>query len=162
VASVTLAVTDLESEQTLSSATLVVMGLVRLQVARACAVAGVGVCLLGTLLPWLRSGERERSSYQLAGLAGRLLDGPTDAVAHVWLTFPLLATGAIAVLLWHPGRAVFVACALVAVVGAAFAVLVARAPLPGLIGLWVTWLGAAATVAALFLVPRTVAPPGVD
>ena len=134
----------------------------RLQVARACAGAGVAVCLLGTLLPWLRSGERERSSYQLAGLAGRLLDGPTDTVAHVWLTFPLLATGAIALLLWHPGRAVFVACAVVALVAAVFAVLVVRTPLPGLVGLWVTWFGAAAALVALFLFPRTVTPPGVD
>jgi hypothetical protein len=130
----------------------------RLRLARAFAVAGVGLCVLGTTLPWLRSGERARSSYQLAGLAGRLFDGPTDTVAHVWLVFPLLATAAVAALLWHPARFVFVCCAAVAVVAGAFALLVTRVPLPGLVGLWVTWLGSLAAIAALFFVPRRMAP----
>ena len=121
----------------------------RLRIARAVALGGIGTCMVGTLLPWLRSGERARSSYQLAGLAGRVLDGPTATVAHAWLVFPMLAAAAIAALVTRPGRLVLALGALVAGIAGAFAIVVARAPLPSLIGLWVTVGGAGCALTSL-------------
>jgi hypothetical protein len=126
----------------------------RLYVARAMAIGGVGVCVVGTLLPWLRSGERDRSSYQLAGVASRLLDGPTATVARVWLVFPLVASATIGVLFMRGGRGSLLAAAGVAAVGALFALLVSRAPLPGLAGLWVTVVGAGCAVLSPAVAPR--------
>jgi hypothetical protein len=126
----------------------------RLRFARAAAGAGLVVCLLGTMMPWLRSGQRRRSSYQLAGLAGRLLDGPTHAIAHLWLAYPLVATAALALLLVLRGRLPVVGCAVAGVLAAAFAALASHVPLPGLFGLWVTWGGAATATGALLLMPR--------
>lgn len=125
----------------------------RLHASTAFAIGGVGVCVVGTLLPWLRSGERSRSSYQLAGLVGRVLDGPAATLARAWLAFPMLAAAAVAALLIHPGRLVLLLGALVAAVAAAFAFLVGRAPLPGLVGLRVTYAGAVCVLAALAIAP---------
>ena len=126
----------------------------RLYAARAMAIGGVGVCMVGTLLPWLRSGERDRSSYQLAGVVSRLLDGPTATVARVWLVFPLVASATIGALLLRSGRGPLLAGAAVAAVGALFALLVSRAPLPGLVGLWVTVAGAGCAGLSLAIAPR--------
>jgi hypothetical protein len=126
----------------------------RLHVARAMAIGGIGICVVGTLLPWLRSGERERSSYQLAGVASRLLDGPTATVARAWLVFPLVASATIGALLVRGGRSSLLAAAVVAAVGAVFALLVARAPLPALAGLWVTVVGAGLALLSLAVAPR--------
>ena len=121
----------------------------RLLVARTIAIGGLGLTVIGTLMPWLRSGERSRSSYQLAGLAGRMLDGTTAAVAHAWLIYPLVVAAAIAALLLHPSRAFLVAAAIVTLVAALFAIAVSRAPLPGLFGLWVTCAGALVVIPSL-------------
>lgn len=126
--------------------------------ARVISPLGLVVVMVGALLPWLRSGERARSSYQLAGLAGRLLEGTTATVARVWLVFPLVAAVVLALHLWRPGRVLFVLTAVVSSIAAGFAVLVARAPLPGLAGLWVTLVGAALSVLGLFVAPATAAP----
>jgi hypothetical protein len=113
----------------------------RLRLTGGLAIAGVGICVLGTLLPWLRSGERERSSYQLAGLGARLLGGPASTLAHAWLVFPLVAAGAIVALMFAPGRLTIAVAAVVTSTAALFAILVARVPIPGLVGLWITCLG---------------------
>jgi len=118
------------------------------------AIGGVAVCVIGTLLPWLRSGERDRSSYQLAGVVSRLLDGPTATVAKMWLVFPLVASAVLAMLLVRGGLGSMLAAAAVAAVGAVFALLVARAPLPGLAGLWVTVVGAGCAVLSPAVAPR--------
>jgi hypothetical protein len=118
------------------------------------AIGGVCACAVGTVLPWLRSGERGRSSYQLAGVASRLLDGTTATIARAWLGFPLVAAATLGVLLVRRGRLVLFAAAAVAAVSAAFALLVARAPLPGLAGLWVTIAGASCAVLSPAIAPR--------
>lgn len=85
---------------------------------------------------------------------GRVIDGTTATVAHAWLVYPLVAACAVAALVLHSGRLAVVAAALVASIAAAFALAVAQAPMPGLVGLWVTCLGAVITLVSLsFLIP---------
>ena len=106
---------------------------------------------MGSFLPWLESGERSRSSYELYGVVSRLevASGSWARVGlAVWPLVPLLVTSA-AVLAWW-GRAVsalvaaWVAAAYVGVI----CVVAWRAPLPARLGVPVTFVGALALAAA--------------
>lgn len=58
------------------------------------ASSGLVVAVAGTFLPWFRSGNVERHSYQAVGLADRLelLRNPfANAALHVWIGVPLLS-----------------------------------------------------------------------
>lgn len=55
--------------------------------------AGAGTTLLGTFLPWLRSGSRDRSSYAIFDLVERLgfaPDGPVAWALRLWPLVPLV------------------------------------------------------------------------
>lgn len=54
---------------------------------------GAGVMLVGTFLPWLRSGERNRSSYTIFDLVERLGFAPGGVIAwslRLWPLVPLV------------------------------------------------------------------------
>ncbi len=54
---------------------------------------GATTTLIGTLLPWLRSGSENRSSFELAELAGRLgfvSGGLHEWILRCWAFMPLL------------------------------------------------------------------------
>ncbi len=66
--------------------------------------AGAVTTLIGTFLPWLRSGARGRSSYTIFELVDRLgfaPDGVVSASLRVWPLVPLLLVGAV-VSVWVP------------------------------------------------------------
>lgn len=55
--------------------------------------AGASTTLIGTFLPWLRSGSENRSSYELAELAGRLGFAPGglhEWILRCWAFMPLV------------------------------------------------------------------------
>ncbi len=67
--------------------------------ARAASVAGLAVVVVASFGPWLRSGERVRSSYDLVKVVDRIevLDGGALRwLSTVWVCVPLLAAIALA------------------------------------------------------------------
>jgi hypothetical protein len=120
------------------------------------ALSIVGVALLAaTFLPWVHSGSRTRSSYELLGLLDRLGvagDGLAAGLIRWWPMVPLLVTCAV-VLGWWRLHGWALAVALVAsgyVVGVAGVLIVASGS-TGVdlgIGVWVATLAGALFVAA--------------
>ena len=78
----------------------------RLLIGRIVATAGATVAAIGTFLPWLRSGTRERSSYEIFSLVERLGYSRSDLVGwglRLWPIVPLLLVASV-VLLWYPRK----------------------------------------------------------
>lgn len=78
----------------------------RHQRAAALGTAGAATTLIGTFLPWLRSGARGRSSYAIFELVDRLGFAPGGVVSaslRIWPVVPLLIVGAV-VSVWVPPR----------------------------------------------------------
>ena len=70
----------------------------------ALATVGGSVTLIGTFLPWLRSGARNRSSYTIFDLVDRLGFSPAGAVSwslRVWPLVPLFVV-VVVVAAWWP------------------------------------------------------------
>jgi len=67
-------------------------------VARLLLCVGLLLLVVGTFLPWLRSGRATRNSYATDGAVRRLLDvsGPADAALRAWPFVSLLCAAAIA------------------------------------------------------------------
>ena len=111
---------------------------------------GCAVALLGTFLPWLATGERERSSYDLSSIARRLnvasSTGERLAIT-LWPVVPFCLLGAAVLLVMRcsSGARLF-AVAVSAYVGAV-AIIVWRAPLDTGPGVPVTVVGTALFVA---------------
>ena len=64
---------------------------------------GAAAVLVGTFLPWWRSGTRARTSYQLLGLVDRLEfapDGPAATAVRWWPIVPFLLVGAVIAAWW--------------------------------------------------------------
>lgn len=129
----------------------------RIVIVRAVAAVGAATAVLGTFLPWLRSGTRRRNSYEIFSLVDRLGISQSSLVGwglRVWPLAPLLLVLA-ATLQWFPRKWLTGACVIVAVVyvgGVAAAV--NAAPASSLIaveyGPWVVVAGAVAlTIGAL-------------
>lgn len=131
-------------------------------------VVGGAVAIVGTFLPWLRSGSADRSSYVMFDLLDRLgfsPAGPVAAAVRVWPIVPLLLVSAVVVQFSMSVRPRWVwARRLLPVVAGLYALAVAVAirfaPGVGLIrlryGSIVTATGAAAVlVSALWPVSRT-------
>ncbi len=120
------------------------------------------VVLIGSFLPWLRSGRAERSSYEIFELVDRLGFAPDGAVGwalRLWPLLPLLLALTV-VAAWaaivHPAsfRWIHVVTGVVAgcyALGVSTAVRLA--PEAGLfqfrVGTWVTLVGAVALLAAI-------------
>lgn len=90
--------------------------------------AGAILVVLGSLLPWLRTGARQRNSYDAFAVADRLGFGPGGAAAEGlrwWPLVPLLTAGAVVVAWWgwrRPGGLIGIAAGVyAAAVGAAVA-----------------------------------------
>jgi hypothetical protein len=79
------------------------------------------VVLVGTVLPWMSTGSRTRTSYQLMGLLSRLDIAPDGWVSELirwWPVVPLLVTSAVVLAWWRWTIAALVVAALtVAYVG---------------------------------------------
>ena len=74
---------------------------VRTTGARLLLCAGPAVLVVGTFLPWLRSGRTDRNSYATDGAVRRLLDvdGTTAAALRAWPFVSLLCAAAVALVL---------------------------------------------------------------
>ena len=82
------------------------------------ATLGVLVALIGTFLPWLRSGSRDRSSYEIFSLVDRLGISQSSVVGwgvRLWPVVPFLLVLAVT-LQWFPRKWIGGIAALVAVV----------------------------------------------
>ena len=76
----------------------------RILIGRLMATVGGLVALVGTFLPWLRSGNRRRNSYEIFSLIDRLGFSPSSVVGwglRLWPIVPLLLAAAVT-LLWFP------------------------------------------------------------
>jgi hypothetical protein len=82
--------------------------------------AGAILVVLGSLLPWLRTGARQRNSYDAFAVADRLGFGPGGAAAQGlrwWPLVPLLTACAVVAAWWgwrRPGGLVGIAAGLYA------------------------------------------------
>src|SRR6476646_895817 len=86
-------------------------------IGRVLATVGAGVALVGTFLPWLRSGRRGRSSYEIFSLVERLGISQSSLVGwgvRLWPIVPFLLVLTVT-LLWFAPRAPAVAVAAVTV-----------------------------------------------
>ena len=64
---------------------------------------GAAVVVMGTLLPWVRTGGRRRNSYDLLALVERLgftPDGPTATALRWWPVVPVLVVLAVVASWW--------------------------------------------------------------
>lgn len=127
-------------------------------VARGVLLASVVCTGIGTLLPFARSGERSRSSYELVSLARRLdlvPDRWPGAVTRVWFAMPLLLV--VCWLLVVTGREVAgAACALaVSVLALGALIAVWRSPLAVAAGWIVTSLGVVGLISSAVVVLTT-------
>jgi hypothetical protein len=113
-------------------------------------VAIVGEAVAG-FLPWLRTGERERSAYELVD-AARSLDVLDSAVvrglALAWFLVPLATTLCCLALLLHARRVAALLAIGTGLLGAGFALRLEVAPLPTLFGARLTLIAALAVVVA--------------
>ena len=117
-------------------------------IGRVVATAGAAVALVGTFLPWLRSGARRRNSYEIFSLVERLGFATSSVVGwglRLWPVVPFLLIGAVT-LQWFPRRWVTGGSAIVVVVYiGGVSVAVETAPATSLIaveyGPWVVVVG---------------------
>lgn len=89
----------------------------RILIGRVTAGVGAVTTIIGTFLPWVRSGTRRRSSYEIFSLVERLGFSPSSLIGwglRLWPVVPFLLTLAVT-LAWFPRRWVTDAAALVAV-----------------------------------------------
>ncbi|MEY2582010.1 MAG: hypothetical protein QOE09_1859 [Ilumatobacteraceae bacterium] len=90
----------------------------RILIGRVVATIGAMVALLGTFLPWVRSGQRRRSSYEIFSLVDRLGISRSSVVGwglRMWPVVPLLLALSVT-LLWFARRSLAAAIVAVTVV----------------------------------------------
>ena len=127
------------------------------------AASGLVLLVVGTFLPWLRSGTVDRNSYQAAAVAGEFLGAPAF---RLWLGVPLLGALCVALFVLGLARTAATVTALFATAAAVVAVLATvrtggssavsvspSGPATTLIGAVIALTGAAAAV--LVARPRT-------
>lgn len=107
----------------------------RLALPRAVVYAGLVVLVIGTFLPWLRSGRATRNSYATDGAVRRLLDvdGFTGAALRVWPFISLLCAVAVALVLLGRHRLGLLLAAVAAVAAGPVAGWALSAPSRGLL-----------------------------
>ena len=113
--------------------------------------AGAVAVIVGSLLPWVRTGGRRRHSYDLFELVERLGFAPSGPVATAlrwWPLVPLLAVSAVVAAWWGWPRAGGLVGEIAALYAGAIALAVSLAPsdraIDALAGAPVTFLGAVA------------------
>ena len=123
--------------------------------------AGALAIVVGSFLPWLRSGRRGRSSYEMYALAKRLDfgDGPAArGLVAMWPVVPLVVVAA-ALAAWSSRHHVSAGLAVLGALYVAVVCVVAwRAPLPAMVGVAVTFIGAVALAAAAITQVRAARP----
>ena len=122
-------------------------------------LASVGgtIALLGSFLPWLRTGERERTSYDLSGLARRLevATGPLErAAVTAWPAVPFVLLCAVVLLVMRCSTGARVFGLVVAGYVLAVPAIVLGSPLEVRFGAVVTVVGASVLVVACLLRER--------
>lgn len=131
--------------------------------------AGGALTVLGSFLPWVRTGSRSRNSYEVFRVVGRLgfaPDGPASTAMRWWPLVPLLAAAAVVAVWWGWGRAGGVVGVVAAIYAGAIGVTVAAAPDAELVHVgvapFVTAVGAFVLLAGavLAIVIGTGVPPG--
>jgi hypothetical protein len=122
-------------------------------------LAGLGVLVLGTFLPWLRSGQVSRNSYQTGGALQRLLSlpGPLQTAVSVWPFVGLACAATVALFAIGLHRSAAAASLLTAAAAAVISIAALTVSGSGLVapvrlGPIVTLLGAILVVAAASLV----------
>jgi hypothetical protein len=127
------------------------------EIGRWLATVAAGVAVVGTFLPWVRSGTRRRNSYDVFAIVERLGYSASSAVGwclKLWPLFPLLAVVAVTALWLRWIRTAAVIASLTAVAGGVVAIAVVRAGRSGLVsaayGPWVTIVGAADLLASVW------------
>jgi hypothetical protein len=116
-------------------------------------ITGIAV-VVGTFLPWLRSGARWRTSYELLGLVDRLgaARGPGASLLRWWPIVPLLVTASVVVAWWGFRRAAVVLAVMVCAAAIHVSVVVergaGRAAMRTGAGLWLTAYASVALVLA--------------
>jgi hypothetical protein len=103
----------------------------RILIGRITATAGAVLALVGTFMPWLRSGTRRRNSYEIFSLVERLGFSRSGAIGwgiRLWPIVPFLLASAVT-LLWFPRKWITpVVVALAAVYTGVVSVAVRSAP----------------------------------
>lgn len=115
------------------------------------AAGGGALSLVGSFLPWLQTGERRRSSYELAAVVRRLdlLSGSAAQwVVRVWPAVPLATVAAVAALVLFSGFISRLVAGAVALFVLMVAILVVRSPVEHLVGAYVTGAGAVMVMAS--------------
>ena len=106
---------------------------------------GAAGVLVGTFMPWWRSGTRGRTSYQLLGLIDRLEfapDGPGATAVRWWPIVPLLLVVAVIAAWSERWFIASVAAAVASIYALVFAIVIRAAPGRALAGTVVTIVGA--------------------
>lgn len=114
---------------------------------------GAVMVIGGSAMPWLRTGQRRRSSYELFGIVDRLGFSPSGAVGmaiRLWPFVPLLAVAA-AITVWFAPRWSLVPAIVVAIYAGGVGLAVSNVDTVQTVGAEsgpsVTWIGAAFIVA---------------
>lgn len=111
--------------------------------------SGAAAVLVGSFLPWLTSGDRTRSSYQLSVAVQRVgltRNGLEHAVVVVWPLVPVVVLGAALLFWWRPGPLASIVLAVAALYVGAVSNLVWGSGLEARFGVPVTACGAALTI----------------
>jgi hypothetical protein len=120
-------------------------------------LVGALVLMVGTFLPWLRSGEVWRNSYEVWRSAERLgvvSGGPVGVVYVAWFLLPVAAGGLLLAISLHRPHTATALGVFVVVLPGLGAALALRAPLPTGIGVTVTLLGSLLVAASMVLANR--------
>jgi len=139
-------------------------------IGRVVATAGALVALVGTFLPWLRSGTRDRNSYEIFSLVDRLGISQSSVVGwgvRLWPIMPFLLVLTVSLLWLAPRAPAAVVGALTVLYASSVAIAVYRAPARSLVsierGPLVTLFGLGVlTVGVVLSCARSRATPGPD
>jgi len=124
-------------------------------------MVGGAVALLGTFLPWLRTGDRARSSYDLSEVARRLnvaTGGVERAVVTVWPAVPFAVLSAVVLLVMRVSPLARIYAVVVGAYVLSVAVVLWKSPLETTYGLPVTVVGAGLLLIGALLRDQWVRP----
>jgi hypothetical protein len=121
------------------------------QVSRSAVAVAVAAVLLGTFMPWIRTGSRRRTSYGMMGLIDRLEFAPgglAENAVRWWPLVPMLGVLTMIAAWWPRPRLAGLGGLVVAAYAGGVAVALRRAPVTLLIGRRVVVVAAAVLVVA--------------
>ena len=130
----------------------------RVLIGRVVASLGAGLTVGGTFMPWVRSGARRRSSYEIFSLVDRLGFSASSVVGwgiRLWPVLPLLLVAAVTVLWFSTSWVSGLPAAVAVVYASVVSIAVRSARSSSLIsvasGPLITLIGAAAVAAGALL-----------